>query len=377
MNYCRGCFYFCAVPTPSTSLTYRPELSGLRALAVGVVVVHHWLEPPFPLGEVGRCLFFVLSGYLVSGIIWKYDAYVGAPGPWLRRLGTFYTRRVLRIIPPYYLALAGCALLPLSTVCVYPEWFLLPGANLLLYKSKGWGDGIGHYWTLAVDEQFYLVWPLMLGLVGRRRWALLLLAVGGLVFRWIWAAWYGPVMVHLLLPASLDLFALGTLLRLCQGQAWLRQLARGRYVAGAWLLCVGLRTWLNNSGLWAEAWELGYISLGAVAAFATINWLLTKPHIVAQRVLNHPVMQWMGQRSYGFYLYHLPLLVFWQRLVYHFVPGAAERAQLMGPLPLLLVLLPTLAGLSAASWYFVEAPLDRFKNRFQYATPAATLTPAK
>ncbi|MBF9236223.1 acyltransferase [Hymenobacter sp. BT683] len=362
---------------PSTSLAYRPELSGLRAVAVGVVVLHHWLQPPFPLGEMGRCLFFVLSGYLVSGIAWKYDAYVGAPGPWLRRLGTFYARRVLRIIPPYYLALAGCALLPLATVREHPWWFLLPGANLLIYKSQGWGDGVGHYWTLAVDEQFYLLWPLVLGVVGRRRWALLVLAASGPAFRVGWAAWHGPGMVHLLLPASLDLFALGAMLRLCQGQMWLRRLARGRYVAGSWVLCAGLRTWLDTGGPWAEAWALGYVSLGALAAFTTVNWLLNRPHFVAQRVLNHPVAQWVGQRSYGVYLYHLPLLVFWQRLVYHFVPAAAERTLLMGPLPVLLALLPALAVLSAASWHFVEAPLDRFKNRFQYTAPSLVLKPVQ
>ncbi|MDQ2795208.1 MAG: hypothetical protein M3Y12_14545 [Bacteroidota bacterium] len=59
-------------------LPFRPELNGLRAVAVAVVIVQHWLSPPFPLGETG--LFFVLSGYLVSSIIWRYQAYVGAPG---------------------------------------------------------------------------------------------------------------------------------------------------------------------------------------------------------------------------------------------------------------------------------------------------------
>ena len=69
-----------------TALAYRPELNGLRAVAVSIVLVQHWVRPAFPLGELGPSLFFVLSGYLVSGIIWKYGAYAGAPGPWWRRL---------------------------------------------------------------------------------------------------------------------------------------------------------------------------------------------------------------------------------------------------------------------------------------------------
>lgn len=356
---------------PSTSLTYRPELSGLRALAVGVVVAHHWLQPAFPLGEIGRCLFFVLSGYLVSSIVWKYDAYVGAPGPWQRRLGTFYARRVLRIIPPYYLALVGCALLPLATVREYPGWFMLPGANLLFYRLQSWGDGVGHYWTLAVDEQFYLLWPVLLGVVRRRRWPLLLLAGCGLLFRVFWAYRYGPAMVHLLLPASLDLLALGSLLRLCQGQAWLARLAQARYPGLAWLGCAGLWLWLDGSRLDA-AWQLSYVSLGAVAAFLTINWLLgsRQPQGPA-RLFRLPLLLWIGQRSYGVYLYHLPLLVFWQRFVYHFVPSTAGRQFWMGPLPLLLLLAPVLALLSAASWHFLEAPLDRLKDRLSYRQAAA------
>ena len=133
-----------SAPSP-TVLTHRPELTGLRAVAVGIVLVQHWARPDFPLGELGPSLFFVLSGYLVSGIIWKYWAQVGAPGPWVRRVGTFYLRRGLRIVPCYYLALVGCALLPLASVRTHPAWFLLPAANLLTYYSRGWADGVGHF----------------------------------------------------------------------------------------------------------------------------------------------------------------------------------------------------------------------------------------
>ena len=355
---------------PRTALTYRPALSGLRAVAVGVVVLHHWLRPPFPLGEVGRGLFFVLSGYLVSGIIWKYGAWVGAPGPWGRRLGTFYARRVLRILPPYYLALAGCALLPLATVRDHPAWFLLPGANLLFYRMHGWGDGVGHYWTLAVDEQFYLLWPLLLGLLGRRVAPLLALAAAGWLFRAGWPAWAGPGMVHLLLPASLDLFAAGAVLRLAQHQPWLGRLARGRFVLLAWAGWAGL-TQLLDPGPWAAAWASAHIAWLAGAAFLTIAWLLRVPAAGRRLGLTHPVAQWVGQRSFGFYLYHLPLLVAWQRLVYHVVPDAAGRQLWMGPLPVLLALGPLLALGAAASWHFVEAPMDRLKNRFRYAAPVA------
>lgn len=356
-----------------TALAYRSELNGLRAVAVGVVVLHHWLHPPFPLGEIGRCLFFVLSGYLVSGIVWKYGVYWGAPGRWWRRMGTFYIRRVLRIMPPYYLALAGCALLPLAAVREHPWWFLLPGANLLFYRSQGWFDGVGHYWTLAVDEQFYLLWPLLLALLGRRLMPFLVLAATGWLFRVGWFAWSGSGMIHLLLPANFDLFALGSVLRLEQGRRWLGRVAQGKYVALAWLSWILLHL-LLDSGPWAVAWANTHITWLAVTAFLTIGWLLEVPGAGRRLGLLHPIAQWVGQRSFGFYLYHLPLLVGWQRLVYHFVPGAAGRATFMGPLPVLLVLLPVLTLVSAASWHFVEAHMDQLKNRFQYTASTKELT---
>lgn len=131
---------------------------------------------------------------------------------------------------------------------------------------------------------------------------------------------------------------------------------------GSWAL--GVRVF--DGGPWALAWHGSFGTCIAGAAFLTINWLLESPDAARRLGLLRPVAQWMGRRSYGLYLYHLPLFVFWQRLVYHLVPDAAGRAVWMGPLPTLLVLGPALAGLAAASWHFVEEPLDRFKNRFPY-----------
>ena len=206
----------------------------------------------------------------------------------------------------------------------------------------------------------------MLGLLGRRLKPLLALVVLSWLFRTLWAAFVRPDMVHLLLPASLDLFALGAVLRLAQGQPWLHRLARGRYALLAWLGWVALRLW-PGTGPWAAVGAGSQGAWLALADFLTIGWLLHRPAAGRCLGLTHPAVQWVGQRSYSISLYHLPLLVCWQRLVYHLVPAAAGRATLLGPLPVLLVLGPVLALLSAASWQWIEAPIDRFKNRFRYA----------
>ncbi|RSK43726.1 acyltransferase family protein [Hymenobacter rigui] len=351
---------------PGAPLAYRPELNGVRAIAVWLVVVQHWAAPPIMMGEMGRLVFFVLSGYLISGIVWKQQVYPGAPGPWRRRLGTFYLRRLLRIIPPYYCALALSALLPLTTVREYPLWFLLPAANQLFYHLQRWGEGCGHLWTLAVDEQFYLLWPALLAVVGRRvRW-LVLIGACGLLFRVGWSLLVTPGFVLLLLPASLDLFAAGTLLRLLENSAALKQWARGRYVLLAWGGWWTLWAWLHpvQGG---NIWLVLFPAVGAVAAFLTLAWLLRNPAAARRSSLLHPALVWMGQRSFGVYLYHLLLPVFWQRAVYTLWPAGSEwRTILLGPLPTLLVLTPLLIGLSAASWHFIEGPLDRMKRHLRY-----------
>lgn len=370
-------------PASPATPTYQPELMGIRAVAVGLVVLVHWTLSPWPFGEPGRMLFLVLSGYLISGLLWKNAIYWGAAGAWERRLGVFYLRRALRIIPPYYVALGLAAALPLVTLHHYPFWFILPAANLLCYRLQGWPEGLGHYWTMAVEEQFYLLWPLLLTLFRRLRtteaglWAVIACA---LLFRagWVWAV--GPGFVTVLLPACLDLFAAGALLRVQAPR--LRAAAdafSGKLVAAAWLA-------------WAAGWSLSQLgaaghlywavaghSLGALASYCTLRWLLTAPR--AARWLRRPLAQWLGERSYGLYLYHLLLPVFYQRLVYHLLPASLPNAFSLrhfwlSPWPTVLLLGPVLVALSAASWRWLEAPLDRFRRRFAYAPPVAKPTAA-
>jgi peptidoglycan/LPS O-acetylase OafA/YrhL len=363
-------------PTPHTALPYQPELMGLRAVAVGLVVLSHWTLSEFPLGEVGRLPLFVLSGYLISGIIWKNNVYWGGVGDWPKRLGIFYTRRFLRIIPPYYTALALGALLPLITLHQYPGWFLLPLSNVLCYQLQHWPEGVGHYWSMAVEEQFYLLWPLLLGLIKRRAGWLWLLAVVGLSYR-IYSVLYqtptAPIFATVLLPACLDLFAVGALLRLHTAAA--RTSLQKPITYPGW---PAVATWLVWGLVWyfvrgtiqtEQIWVVVYPSLGALASYFALRWLMGSPP--QARWLAHPLAQWLGQRSYGLYLFHLMLPVFYQRAVYHILPATMPHAiqwrqWLLSPLPTVVVLTPLAITLCAISWHWLESPLENFKRRFSY-----------
>ncbi|MEJ7662105.1 MAG: hypothetical protein WKG07_22335 [Hymenobacter sp.] len=107
-------------------------MMGLRSVAVGLVVIGHWTNCLFPIGEAGRLSNF--GDYLENSVYWL------GTGGWGQRLGVFYSRRFLRIIPPYYLALALGAALPLATLHQYPAWFL-PLSNVLCYQMRHWPEG--------------------------------------------------------------------------------------------------------------------------------------------------------------------------------------------------------------------------------------------
>ena len=358
--------------SPTTRpLAYRPGLDAVRAVAILLVVVGHWSRPFFPISLMGSMTFFVLSGYFISGIVWKQEVYVGAPGRWGRRLGVFYLRRLVRTLPPYYLSLALGFALPLATLHQYPGWFLVPVSNLLFYRLQHWSEGVGHYWTMAVDEQFYLLWPVLLAVVPKRvRW-LMLVAVSGLLFRIAWSTWVRPELAFALLPGCLDLFAAGAILRHTEQLPVVRRLARIQWVALAWLAWAALwaALYLTESH---HAWLLTYASAGCLPAALTLNWALhqaTRP-AAENRLLT--ALRWVGQRSYGCYLYHLLLPVFYQRAVFGLFPltgeyGATLRTFWLSPTVTVVILLPVLLVIAAASWHWLEAPLNRWKERLAYS----------
>jgi peptidoglycan/LPS O-acetylase OafA/YrhL len=350
---------------------------GMRAVAASMVVLGHWLLLSFPVDEVGLLPLYAVSGYLISGIIWKNKLYWGAPGPWVRELGKFYARRALRILPPYYASLALGALLPLATLYQYPGWFLFLSSNVLCYRLQHWPEGVGHYWSVAIEEHFYFLWPLVLGLIYRREGWLWLLALAALLYR-TYSVFYqtaaAPVFATVLLPGCLDLFAAGTLLRLhITRQGATTKLWPGWPALAAWASWWVAWGLTRSTGLAEQLWVIIYPSLGAVASYLTLRWLIQSPP--QARWLNYPAIQWLGERSYGLYLYHLVLPVFYQRLVYHLLPAtSAWRAWWLKPLPTVLILSPLALTLCAVSWRWLEAPLAKLKSRFVYrASPPVPL----
>src|SRR6188474_573227 len=164
----------------SASKPRMPQLDGLRTLAVTAVAVSHW-TPDFLVGIVpwgtGVQLFFVLSGFLITGILLRSRP-TDHGVPLSNALRVFYARRFLRIFPLYYGVLVLCLLLGAGTIYQTWPWHFSYVTNFY-YWRYGHGDEVSdpflHFWSLSVEEQFYLMWPLIV-LVASPRTLLILLS---------------------------------------------------------------------------------------------------------------------------------------------------------------------------------------------------------
>jgi peptidoglycan/LPS O-acetylase OafA/YrhL len=329
---------------------YRADIDGLRAIAVAAVVLFHAGFPIFSGGYVGVDVFFVISGYLITGLI---AAEIRDGG---FSLLTFYERRVRRIFPALFTVLIASCLIAFGlflpgtfedfgTSVVATVFF---AANFLFWRDTGYFAAppdekpLLHTWSLAVEEQFYLVWPLLL-LVLRfarpRAWTLLLLAGSFAASAWAVnrhpdAAFYLPHLRawELLLGAVLAIGPMPTINR-----AWLRELCA---LVGLGMILWSVLFYTEQTTFPGPAALLPclgtalLIHCGTGREVATINRALSWKPIVA-----------VGLISYSLYLWHWPLMVFAR----YSVPGEPSQLVMVGIVALSIVL-------AALSWRFVEQP---------------------
>ena len=372
---------------PRLAEDYRrhvPALDGVRGVAAGLIFVYHYgggaKSQSLPLrtignllhfGWIGVSLFFVLSGFLISGILW--DGYQ-KPGWWRR----FYVRRSLRIFPLYYLAIgiaAGFWLLmgvpasqlgELWTYVLYlrdvPTFF----SRLSILPTS---IEIGHFWSLAVEEQFYLFWPFVLALVaGKRQGAKrLILALWLISLAWRAAAvglhsseWGS----HFLVGRAGELFAGAYLAMVVRGEAPERQrLFRVLpYVFGCSLaLLVLLSIFSPNYEISSPWWCTCGLALLSIC-FASMIGLALRQGII-QSIFQTRLLRWLGKISYGIYVYHLLFRHGFIWLTDRIAPHAAYNAHLA--LLFAVALAGTLA-VASLSFYTYESAFLRLKERIAH-----------
>lgn len=351
-------------------LGYRADIEGLRAIAILLVVACHakvrWLAGGF----VGVDVFYVLSGYLITGLLVQEISTTGG-----LRFATFYGRRLRRLLPSL--------LLMLTIICV-SAWVLLPPAELptqiatagsaalwlsnfrFAFSNLGYFDPSAetnlflHTWSLGVEEQFYLVWPLLMVLAmgawkGAKRLpdpARLKWLFGGIFLASFTLSWYwthaSPHLAFYMMPARAWQFALGALVFLLVGSpsltpshtiihpVWLR---RASWLGLAMILLAALL--IDGNTPYPGTWAL-VPSFGAALVLAARGQTV---HEGTGRVLALRPMQAIGRISYGWYLWHWPLLLL----------GATLLDTRHGWSRLLLVVLSLL--IAAVSYRWFETPI--------------------
>jgi len=331
---------------------YLP-LDTLRAVAFGVVFFLHAVPFPFPWGRYGVDLFFVLSGYLITSGLLRSELGSGY-------FSRFYLRRSLRIFPAYYATIAlAMIVVPVSALPMMP-WSLGYLGNIGYLFGDNWNSALAHLWSLAVEEQFYLLWPLALWLVRSTagRWrliaAVLLIAPA---LRWGFTEYWSWQAAYALLPARMDGLAIGAAVALVQstrGVEWFVA-RRGRLLAaaaltGMLLVVVTRKIQFQTPPHMAIVLSVSVICFGFVVA-ATIGIRDTK---LAALMSLGPVV-YLGQISYGLYLVHVWVLY--------------ALDQHTDSWPLLL----TAGGgislvLAMLSWHFFERPINDLRHRFEART---------
>lgn len=336
------------------SLTYRADVDGLRAVAILIVVAFHAFPDMFPGGFIGVDVFFVISGYLITSIL-RHEMQTSQ---W--SLVSFYARRILRIFPALILVLFACLVVGWHTLLA-PEYMQLGKhlglgtlflSNIGLWWEAGYFDKVSeakpllHLWSLAIEEQFYIVWPIVLWVVLRFRLSaariVSTLGVFSLLLSawWVWTdptqAFYSP------LSRAWELLA-GAYLALNPGIfRSVRPAVRSLSVIGLLLATLLLNSKVPFPGLVAL--------LPVVAAMILVGYSTKQDWTV--RLLAHPWMVAIGKVSYPWYLWHWPLLSF----AYIIESGNASVALRIG----LVLASLLLAVLTYKLW---ELPLRRLPRR--------------
>jgi peptidoglycan/LPS O-acetylase OafA/YrhL len=367
--------------------THVPALDGVRGVAILLVLAAHFgggrkfestimqaIGQLMVGGWVGVDLFFVLSGFLITGILLKT---LNQP----EYYRSFYGRRILRVFPIYYLTLMVTFIISEGS---HQPWhwyqysFFLFANNIAVVfydnvGSVGPGLILSAFWSLAVEEQFYLFWPYLIRAATRSRlifWLFLCCLIGPLVLRMLLVNLGSTNGAYNLLLSRMDALAAGGLLALLLRRGALKDIP-ARIPIGimcfslAGLLGIGLleRTLAWNTSLMMTA---GF-DLTALGSFAFI-WSVLIPNSPTQFVCDARVLRFFGKYSYGMYVYHQ---IFQNYMMKYLYPIATRifHSSALGAIMYFFTAISLVTAVSVISFHLFEAKFLRLKTRFPYEEP--------
>jgi len=375
-----------------------PELDGIRGVAIALVLMFHFLYvpavvtpgglawhvlAPLRMGWTGVDLFFVLSGFLIGGIL--LDARGSS-----NYFRTFYIRRSYRILPLYALVVFACYL---QTVILEREnlpqlsWMLqgrLPWFSYMFFVQNFWMAaqntfgtwGLGGTWSLAIEEQFYITLPFLIWMLGPRCLQKVLLAavIAAPIIRTLFClGWPGNWMLaYVLMPCRADALLLGVLaaiaMRTMTYRTWIDQ--NGRLIRRAlFVLFLGCTVLLHlaSSPDSRLMQTFGYSWVALLYALCLV-YALTQRSSLISRILRVDVLKSLGKVAYGVYLLHacvITLLTVWISPMHPF-RSAWPALDSWFQFGVTIIALFLTFGLCQLSWRYIEEPLVRIGHRSKY-----------
>jgi peptidoglycan/LPS O-acetylase OafA/YrhL len=333
-----------------------PSLDGARAVAVALVFTSHLLvHADLPLiwrvdyGNLGVRVFFIISGFLITSLLLAERERTGTIS-----IPDFYVRRVFRIFPAYFVfLLVMAALLPTGWLILHKVDFLPSAAFFSDYQPGH--DALGHTWSLSVEEQFYLLWPGAIVLLGLRRafYACVALLLVAPAFRMLVDLSLWPEKPMRGIECVGDALAWGCILACAREKLWNNRLYQ-RLASSPYVVLIPLVTLLFMAVVVVRA-RILYDTIGIpILNFGLVLMLdryMRFPDTTRTgRWLNWAPIAWIGTISYSLYLWQEPM------------------ACLTRPLPAIVAVLGALA-LATASRYFIELPFLALRRRLSFRSP--------
>ncbi len=348
---------------------YMPQLDTLRAFAVFCVLISHWMPEHhririLPYGYLGVTLFFVLSGFLISQILLRSrDIAEEKNQNKFHSVKQFYIRRTLRIFPIYYITLAVMYIFNISGVRDIILWFVFYASNIYFFSIHSYAGYLSHFWTLAVEEQFYIIWPFVMLFIPRKY---LLRAITGIIL-------LGPLFrttmyiiniqnpgfysfAEALTPSNIDCFGVGAML----AYFTVNNIRINRARIGSIKIFIFFYILIFTCLIFFSAGlvRIFFLNFNVSVLFLLLIYKASRGFTGFLKIIfENKILMYLGKISYGMYLFH------------KFIPPLYELSGLPPVNNLYLrMLLQTLLliFMASLSWFIIEKPINSLKKKFVY-----------
>lgn len=355
-----------------------PQLDALRALAILSVMLVHWLPETHLIqytfiGNMGLKMFFVLSGFLITAILLKNKEKVKAGlSSKTKYFKQFYIRRTLRIFPVYYITLILIYAIDVFPVRESWVWHATYTSNWFLLYKGSWHGWTSHFWTLSVEEQFYLIWPIVILVTPTKYfvkmiWGFILGSIGIKI-----SCYFNNVpLIEILTPSCFDAFAIGGLLAYQKINYSVEKLNKiysfkqlgfvFSILAYLVLLIINFNSndgWLGSGNIY---WESFHGVIGAIIFVFIIARASNGFTGIGKTILENKALMFLGKISYASYIFHefMPQLLTWGLNSVGLLEPANEYLK-FGSLFVLTI------SLASLSWFLLENPILKLKQKFKY-----------